>query len=326
MYSKILGTGSYLPAQVRSNADLEKMVDTSDEWIVTRTGIKERRISAQGETVADMATEAAKKAIEMADIDKNEIDMILVATTSGSHAFPSAACQVQANLGIKHCPAFDMAAACSGFVYALSVADQYIKTGMCKNILVIGSDALSKTCDPTDRSTIILFGDAAGAVVVGASEEPGILSTHINADGRFGDLLSLKYPQRNKEQQGEWEHNEDINTWLHMAGNEVFKVAVTQLSRLVKETLKANDMDKSELDWLVPHQANLRIITATAKKLSMDMEQVVVTLDRHGNTSAATVPTALDEAVRDGRIKRGQTMLLEAFGGGFTWGAALIKF
>ncbi|WED22672.1 ketoacyl-ACP synthase III [Vibrio sp. JC009] len=324
MFSKILGTGSYLPSQVRSNADLEKMVDTSDEWIVQRTGIKERRISAEDETVADMAAKAAQNAIDMAEIDKNDIDMIIVATTSGSHAFPSAACQVQEQLGIKHCPAFDMAAACSGFVYALSVADQHIKTGMCKNILVIGADALSKTCDPTDRSTIILFGDAAGAVVVGASEEPGILSTHINADGRFGDLLSLKYPERVIDENNAF--GDDINSWLHMAGNEVFKVAVTQLSRLVKETLKANDMDKSELDWLVPHQANMRIITATAKKLSLDMKQVVVTLDRHGNTSAATVPTALDEAVRDGRIKRGQTMLLEAFGGGFTWGSALVRF
>jgi 3-oxoacyl-[acyl-carrier-protein] synthase-3 len=219
-----------------------------------------------------------------------------------------------------------MAAACSGFVYALSVADQYIKTGHCKNILVIGADALSKTCDPSDRSTIILFGDAAGAVVVGASEEPGILSTTINADGRFGELLSLKFPGRQEKMASESEHSEDINSWLHMAGNEVFKVAVTQLSRLVKETLKENGMDKSELDWLVPHQANLRIISATAKKLSMSMEQVVVTLDRHGNTSAATVPTALDEAVRDGRIQRGQTLLLEAFGGGFTWGSALVKF
>ncbi len=323
MYSKILGTGSYLPSQVRTNADLEKMVDTSDEWIVTRTGIRERRIAAQGESVSDMATRAAKNALQMAAMDANEIDMIIVATTSGSHAFPSAACQVQADLGIKHCPAFDLAAACSGFVYALSVADQYIKSGLCQNILVIGADCLSKTCDPTDRSTIILFGDGAGAVVIGASEEPGILSTHINADGRFGELLSLKIPARTKTNDVV---SDDINTWLHMAGNEVFKVAVTQLSRLVKETLKANGMDKSELDWLVPHQANLRIISATAKKLAMPLEQVVITLDRHGNTSAATVPTALDEAVRDGRIKRGQTMMLEAFGGGFTWGSALIKF
>lgn len=316
MYSKILGTGSYLPSQVRTNADLEKMVDTTDEWIVTRTGIKERRIAAEDETVADMGYEASVKAIEMAGIDKNDIDLLIVATTSSSHAFPSSACQVQAKLGIKGCPAFDMAAACTGFVYALSVADQHIRSGMAKNVLVIGSDCLSKTVEDIDRSTIILFGDAAGAVVLGASEEPGIISTHLYADGRFGDLLSLEMPVRGGE----------LDKWLNMSGNEVFKVAVTQLSKLVKDTLAANDMDKSELDWLVPHQANYRIISATAKKLGMSMDQVVVTLDRHGNTSAATVPTALDEAVRDGRIKRGQNLLLEAFGGGFTWGSALVRF
>ncbi|MCJ2375453.1 ketoacyl-ACP synthase III [Vibrio sp. ZSDZ34] len=316
MYSKILGTGSYLPSQVRTNADLEKMVDTNDEWIVSRTGIKERRISAEDESVADMAYHASVNAIEMAGIDKHDIDMIIVATTSSSHAFPSSACQVQAQLDIPGCPAFDIAAACTGFVYALSIADQHIRSGMCKNVLVIGSDALSKTVEEIDRSTIILFGDAAGAVVIGASEEPGIISTHTYADGRFGDLLSLEMPVRGGE----------LEKWLHMSGNEVFKVAVTQLSKLVKDTLSANQMDKSELDWLVPHQANYRIISATAKKLGMSMDQVVVTLDRHGNTSAATVPTALDEAVRDGRIKRGQLLLLEAFGGGFTWGSALVRF
>ncbi len=317
MYSKILGTGSYLPTQVRSNADLEKMVETTDEWIVTRTGIKERRIAAEDETVADMAYHASVNAIEMAGIDKHDIDLIIVATTSSSHTFPSAACQVQGMLEIKGCPAFDIAAACSGFVYALSVADQHIKSGMCKNVLVVGADALSKACDPTDRSTIILFGDGAGAVVVSQSEEPGIISTHLHADGQFGDLLSLPAASRT---------NPDMDKWLHMAGNEVFKVAVTQLARLVKDTLAANDMDKSELDWLVPHQANMRIISATAKKLAMSLDQVVITLDRHGNTSAATVPTALDEAVRDGRIQRGHTCLLEAFGGGFTWGSALVRF
>jgi 3-oxoacyl-[acyl-carrier-protein] synthase-3 len=317
MFSKILGTGSYLPSHVRTNADLEKMVDTNDEWIVTRTGIKERRIAGEDETVATMAHNAAVNAIEMAGIDRNDIDMIIVATTSGSHAFPSAACQVQGLLGIKGCPAFDIAAACSGFMFALSVADQHIKSGMCKNVLVIGADALSRTCDPSDRSTIILFGDAAGAAVVGASEEPGIISTHIYSDGEFGPLLSLGVPENGSD---------SIDQWLHMAGNEVFKVAVTHLSRLVKDTLAANNMDKSELDWLVPHQANHRIISATAKKLSMPMDRVVVTLDKHGNTSAASVPTALDEAVRDGRIQRGQTLLLEAFGGGFTWGSALVKF
>ncbi|USD64412.1 beta-ketoacyl-ACP synthase III [Vibrio sp. SCSIO 43136] len=317
MYSKILGTGSYLPAQVRSNADLEEMVDTTDEWIVTRTGIKERRIASENETVAEMAYQASIKALEMAELDKNDIDLIIVATTSNTHTFPSAACQVQAKLEIKGCPAFDIAAACSGFVYALSVADQHIKTGMAKNVLVIGSDALSHACDPEDRSTIILFGDAAGAVVIGQSEEPGIISSHLHADGQFGDLLNLPVPSRLEE---------EAKTWLQMAGNEVFKVAVTQLSRLVKDTLAANNMDKSELDWLVPHQANMRIIAATAKKLSMSLDQVVITLDRHGNTSAATVPTALDEAVRDGRIQRGHLCLLEAFGGGFTWGSALVRF
>jgi 3-oxoacyl-[acyl-carrier-protein] synthase-3 len=316
MYSRILGTGSYLPEQVRTNADLEKMVDTSDEWITVRTGIKERRIAAENETIADMGHIAAERAIEMAGVNKEDIELIIVATTSSENSFPSSACQVQHKLGIKGCGAFDMAAACTGFVYALSVADQYIKSGMYKHILVIGADALSKACDPTDRSTVILFGDGAGAVVLGASEEPGILSTHIYADGKFGDLLSLGIPERGG----------DVNKWMYMAGNEVFKVAVTQLAKLVKDTLALNDMDRSELDWLVPHQANMRIITATAKKLALPMDQVVVTLDRHGNTSAATVPTALDEAVRDGRIKRGQTMLLEAFGGGFTWGSALVKF
>ncbi|MEC6822663.1 beta-ketoacyl-ACP synthase III [Photobacterium piscicola] len=318
MYSKILGTGSYLPTQVRTNADLEKTIDTSDEWIVARTGIRERRIASADETVAVMGYHASLNAIEMAGIDKEDIDLIIVATSSASHSFPSAACQVQGMLDIKGCPAFDLSAACTGFVYALSVADQHIKTGMAKNVLVIGSDALSHHCDPEDRSTIILFGDAAGAVVLGASEEQGIISTHLYADGHFGGLLSLAVPEHDKDF--------DANTWLYMAGNEVFKVAVTQLSNLVKNTLTANNMDKSELDWLVPHQANMRIISATAKKLSMSMDQVVVTLDRHGNTSAATVPTALDEAVRDGRIQRGQTLLLEAFGGGFTWGSALVKF
>jgi 3-oxoacyl-[acyl-carrier-protein] synthase-3 len=292
------------------------MVDTSDEWITVRTGIKERRIAAENETIADMGHIAAERAIEMAGVNKEDIELIIVATTSSENSFPSSACQVQNKLGIKGCGAFDMAAACTGFVYALSVADQYIKSGMYKHVLVIGADALSKACEPSDRSTIILFGDGAGAVVLGASEEPGILSTHIYADGKFGELLSLGIPERGG----------DVNKWMYMAGNEVFKVAVTQLAKLVKDTLALNDMDRSELDWLVPHQANMRIITATAKKLALPMEQVVVTLDRHGNTSAATVPTALDEAVRDGRIKRGQTMLLEAFGGGFTWGSALVKF
>lgn len=317
MYTKILGTGSYLPVQVRTNADLEKMVDTSDEWIVTRTGIRERRIAAADETVATMSFQAAEKALEMAGVAKEDIGLIVVATTTTTHAFPSAACLVQQMLGIKDCAAFDLAAACAGFTYALSVADQYVKNGAVKHALVIGADVLSRTLDPEDRGTIILFGDGAGAVVLGASEEQGILSTHLHADGSYGSLLTLPYKDR---------QNQDKPAYVTMAGNEVFKVAVTELARIVDETLQANSMDRSELDWLVPHQANLRIISATAKKLGMGMDKVVVTLDRHGNTSAASVPSALDEAVRDGRIQRGQLVLLEAFGGGFTWGSALVRF
>ncbi len=317
MYTKIIGTGSFLPEHVRTNADLEKMVDTSDEWIVTRTGIRERRIAAPEETVATMGYAAATRALEMAGVDKSQIGLIIVATTSATHAFPSAACQVQAMLGIKGCPAFDVAAACAGFTYALSIADQYVKNGAVDYALVIGSDALARTLDPSDRGTIILFGDGAGAVVLGKSEEPGIISTHLHADGSYGELLTLPNQDR---------LDPSKSSYLTMAGNEVFKVAVTELAHIVDETLTANNLDRADLDWLVPHQANLRIISATAKKLSMSMDNVVVTLDRHGNTSAASVPAALDEAVRDGRIKRGQLVLLEAFGGGFTWGSALVRF
>mgnify|MGYP000870237915 FL=1 len=317
MYTKIIGTGSYLPEQVRTNADLEKMVETSDEWIVTRTGIRERRIAGPDETVATMGFHAAERALEMAGVDKNDIGLIVVATTSSSHAFPSSACMIQQMLGIDDAAAFDLAAACAGFTYALSVADQYIKNGAVKHALVIGADALARTLDPEDRGTIILFGDGAGAVVLGASEEQGIISTHLHADGRYGQLLTLANQDRT---------NPENVPYLSMAGNEVFKVAVTELANIVEETLQVNSLERESLDWLVPHQANLRIISATARKLGMGMEKVVVTLDRHGNTSAASVPTALDEAVRDGRIQRGQLILLEAFGGGFTWGSALVRF
>lgn len=317
MYTKILGTGSYLPVQVRTNADLEKMVDTSDEWIVTRTGIRERRIAAADETVASMGFHAAEKAMEMAGVAPDDIGLIVVATTTSSHAFPSSACQIQQQLGVKDCAAFDLAAACAGFTYALSVADQYVKNGVVKYALVVGADALSRTLDPEDRGTIILFGDGAGAVVLGASEEPGILSTHLHADGAYGNLLTLPYKDR---------QDPSKPAYVTMAGNEVFKVAVTELAHIVDETLRASGLERGQLDWLVPHQANLRIINATAKKLAMGMDKVVVTLDRHGNTSAASVPSALDEAVRDGRIQRGQLVLLEAFGGGFTWGSALVRF
>ena len=303
--------------RVRTNADLEKMVDTSDEWIVTRTGIRERRIAAPDETVATMGLHAAEKALEMASVSASDVGLIIVATTSSSHAFPSSACQVQNMLGIRDCAAFDLAAACAGFTYALSVADQYIKNGAVKYALVIGSDVLSRKLDPEDRGTVILFGDGAGAVLLGASEEQGIISTHMHADGHYGNLLTLAYPSQSEPEKP---------AYVTMAGNEVFKVAVTELAHIVDETLTANNLDRSALDWLVPHQANLRIISATAKKLGMGMDKVVVTLDRHGNTSAASVPAALDEAVRDGRIQRGQLVLLEAFGGGFTWGSALVRF
>ncbi|MCL1094755.1 MULTISPECIES: beta-ketoacyl-ACP synthase III [Shewanella] len=319
MHTKILGTGSYLPVQVRSNQDLEKMVETTDQWIVERTGISERRIAASDETVATMGYQAAVKAIEMAGIDATEIDMIVCGTTSASNAFPAAACEIQAMLGIHTIPAFDIAAACSGFVYALSVADQYVKSGAARNVLVIGADVLSRLCEPEDRSTIILFGDGAGAAVVGAATEPGIISTHIYADGRQGDLLKCSIPPRKGE-------TSEAVGYMTMKGNDVFKVAVTQLSHVVTETLRQNNIEKSDIDWLVPHQANFRIIKATAKKLDMSLDKVVLTLAKHGNTSAASVPIALDEAVRDGRIQRGQMILLEAFGAGFAWGSALVKF
>ena len=316
MFSKILSTGSYLPQHIRTNADLEKMVDTSDEWIVTRSGIRERRIAAPDETVSTMGFEAAQKAIEAANINPQEIDLILVATTSNSHAYPSAACQIQGMLEIDDAIAFDLAAACTGFVYALGVADQFIRTGKVKKALVIGSYLNSRKLDETDRSTVVLFGDGAGAVILEASEQEGIISTHLHASADKNAALLLPQPERGVAKSG----------YIEMQGNETFKLAVRELSNVVEETLAANNLDKKDIDWLVPHQANLRIISATAKKLDMDMSQVVVTLDRYANNSAATVPVALDEAVRDGRIQRGQLLLLEAFGGGWTWGSALVRF
>ncbi|MEI6860576.1 MAG: beta-ketoacyl-ACP synthase III [Shewanella sp.] len=319
MHTKILGTGRYLPEQVRSNSDLEKMVETTDQWIVERTGISERRIAASNETVSTMGYQAALKAIEMAGITASDLDMIVCGTTSASNAFPAAACEIQAMLGVHTIPAFDIAAACSGFVYALSIADQYVKSGAAKKVLVIGADVLSRLCAPDDRNTIILFGDGAGAAVIGASSEPGIISTHIFSDGRQGDLLKCSFPPRPGG-------SSEAVGYITMKGNDVFKVAVTQLSHVVTETLRLNQVDKSEIDWLVPHQANFRIIKATAKKLNMSLDKVVLTLAKHGNTSAASVPIALDEAVRDGRIQRGHLILLEAFGAGFVWGSALIRF
>ncbi|MBK4765213.1 MAG: ketoacyl-ACP synthase III [Pantoea sp. Brub] len=317
MFTKIIGTGSYLPSQIRTNADLEKMVKTSDEWIITRTGIRERRIAAHNETVATMGYNAAQNALKMANIQANDIELIIIATTSSSHAFPSSACMIQKMLKIKDCTAFDLAAACAGFIYALSVADQYIKYGIMKYALVIGSDILTRTLNLKDRNTMILFGDGAGAVVLGKSQKAGIISTHLHSDGRYAQLLTLPYHYR---------INSKKSSYLTMVGNEVFKIAVQELVNIVDETLKANNLNCDMIDWLIPHQANLRIINATAKKLGINMNKIVITLDRHGNTSAASIPSALDEMVRDGRIKSGQIILLEAFGGGFTWGSALICF
>ena len=319
--TRIIGTGSYLPDEVLTNGDLEKMVDTTDEWIVTRTGIRERHIAADGQPVSDLAYQASVKAIEAAGIDKTKIDLIIVATTTPDRIFPSTACLLQDRLDLHGSAAFDVQAVCSGFVYAMGIADRFMRTGGSKCALVVGAETLSRIIDWKDRSTCVLFGDGAGAVILEASEEPGIISTHLHADGQYKELLTVP--------SGISLGFEDVlrgEAYLQMQGNEVFKVAVNTLGRIVDETLEANNMEKSEIDWLVPHQANIRIIGATAKKLNMSMDQVVVTVDRHGNTSAASIPLAFDEAVRDGRIQRGQTVLMEAFGGGFTWGSVLLTY
>ncbi|MEE8482178.1 MAG: beta-ketoacyl-ACP synthase III [Acidiferrobacterales bacterium] len=320
-YSRIIGTGSYLPEKVLTNADLEKMVDTSDEWIFSRTGIRERRIAVEGQTTSDLAFEATKKALDAAGVTKDEIDLIIFATTTADRIFPSCACLLQERLDIHGCPAFDVQAVCTGFVYALSIADKFIKTGSAKCALVIGAETLSRIIDWTDRSTCILFGDGAGAVVVKASDEPGIISSHLHADGKYKELLTVP----SGVSQG-YEKLVAGEAYMQMQGNEVFKMAVNTLGRIVDETLEANNLQKSDIDWLVPHQANTRIINATAKKLGMSLDNVVVTVDKHGNTSAASIPLAFDEAVRDGRIKTGDTVLLEAFGGGFTWGSVLLNY
>jgi 3-oxoacyl-[acyl-carrier-protein] synthase-3 len=318
IYSRILGTGSYLPARILTNADLEKLVDTNDQWIVERTGIRERHIAAEGEFTSDLATRAARAALDVAGLAVDDIDLLLVATTTPDLVFPSTACIVQFKLGMTNGkPAFDLQAVCSGFVYALSVADQFIKTGAARNVLVIGAETLSRITDWNDRGNCILWGDGAGAVVLGASSEPGIIATHIHADGRHKELLRTTTGASTGM-------NEPA--LMRMEGNAVFKMAVNTLDRIVDETLEANGLQKSDIDWLVPHQANIRIISATAKKLGMSMANVVTTVAGHGNTSAASVPLAFDVAVRDGRIQRGQTVLMEAFGGGFTWGSALLKY
>ena len=310
IYARIAGTGSYLPEKIVTNKDLEESLDTSDDWIAERTGIRQRHIAAEGETSSDMGLAAARNALEMANIDASEIDLIIVGTTTPAKTYPSTACSIQRQLDVHGCPAFDVQAVCSGFVYALDVANRMIRTGGSKTALVIGAETLSRITNWNDRTTAVLFGDGAGAVILQASEEPGILSTHIHADGEFENMLEVPLGEE----------------YIAMNGNAVFRKAVSTLGTIARETLAHNNVDKADLDWLVPHQANLRIIAAAAKKLEMPMERVVVTVDKHANTSAASVPLALDLAVRDGRIQRGQMLLLEAFGGGFTWGSALVKF
>jgi len=321
IHSRIIGTGSYLPERILTNQDLEKMVDTSDQWIVERTGIRKRHIAAKDEYTCDLAEKAACKALQMAGVEPTDIDLIIVATTTPDQVFPSTACLLQARLGIHGPAAFDVQAVCTGFIYALSVADKFIKTGSATRALVVGAETLSRIVDWKDRNTCVLFGDGAGAVVLEASDEPGIISTHLHADGAFESLLRVP----SGISRG-YTALQEGTAYMEMRGNEVFKMAVTTLGRIVDETLKANGMEKPEVDWLIPHQANIRIINATAKKLSLPMDRVVVTVDEHGNTSAASVPLALDTAVRDGRVKRGETLLMEAFGGGFTWGSVLAKF
>lgn len=323
IYSRIAGTGSCLPDKVLTNLDLEKMMDTSDQWIRERTGIRERRVVEDHEVTSMLAEKACLRAIEAADCDPAEIDLFIIGTTTPDLIFPSTACLLQKRLGLPDCGAMDVNAACSGFIYALNVADKYIRCGDSKKVLVCGAETLSKITNWSKRDTAVLFADGAGAVVLEASEEAGILSSHIHANGDYIDLLTT-----NAGVSVGWEATLDNNRKpeIQMRGNEVFKVAVRTLGRIVEETLGSNNLQKSDLDWLIPHQANLRIITAMARLLDMSMDNVVVTVDRHGNTSAASVPLALDEAVRDGRIKRGDLLLLEAFGGGFTWGSALIRY
>ena len=316
IFSKIIGVGSYLPKKVLTNKDLEKSLDTTDEWITSRTGIKQRHIVSPGQHTSDLAFEAARKAISNSNINTDEIDLIIVATTTPDKIFPSTACNVQTKLGIKNCPAFDIQAVCSGFIYALSVADKFIKTKSAKNILIIGADSMSKITDYTDRSNAILWGDGAGAVVLSSSDQQGILSTHIYADGKYEELLHV--PKKNVENK--------IQQTIEMQGSQVFKIAVNTLDKIVDETLIANQLKKEDIDWLVPHQANVRILEATAKKLEMGMDKVIVTIDRHGNTSAASIPLALDDGIQGGKIKPGHLLLMEAFGGGFTWGSALIRY
>lgn len=318
-YARIIGTGSYLPERVLSNADLEKMVETSDEWIQSRTGIKQRHIVAKGETTTDLASNAAVNALEMAGIQASDLDLIVLATTTPDKIFPGTATLVQDHLGAYGCPAFDVQAVCSGFVYALDIADKYIRSGSAKKALVIGAESFSRIIDWTDRKTCVLFGDGAGAVVLGADEETGIHSTHIYADGRHNCQLMVD---------GHVSGGQIVDGpgFASMNGGEVFKFAVNKMAEAMETALDANNMKASDLDWLIPHQANVRILNAVAKKLSVWDEQVIVTVPEHGNTSAASIPLALDTGVRDGRVQAGQKLGFVAMGGGFTWGSSLLTF
>jgi 3-oxoacyl-[acyl-carrier-protein] synthase-3 len=320
-FARIAGTGGYLPDRVVTNKELEKMVDTTDAWIRERSGIKRRHIAADGETTSDMALIASRKAIEAAGMEATDIDLIIVATTTPDKVFPSTACIVQRQLGITKVPAFDVHAACSGFLYALDVANRFIVTGGARNALVIGAETYSRILDWTDRSTCVLFGDGAGAIVLRTSNEAGVIATHIHSDGQYEDLLhvpaGISSGYQNVQQEA---------AFIQMRGNEVFRKAVATLGSIARETLAGNNIDKKDIAWLVPHQANLRIIAAAARKLDLPMERVIVTVDEHANTSSASIPLALDVAVRDGRIKRNDLLLFEAFGAGFTWGSALVRF
>jgi 3-oxoacyl-[acyl-carrier-protein] synthase-3 len=321
MYSKIAGTGRYLPERILTNADLEKMVDTTDEWIRTRTGVERRHIATEEQSTSDLAYEAAKIAMKEAGVTADDIDLLICGTTSPDLLFPNIATLLQDRLGIHNCPAFSIEAACTGFIYALTTADKFIRAGESKCALILGAEIITKLIDWKDRTTCVLFGDGAGAVVLKPSEEPGILSCHLGADGQYRDLLYFPIgPSKNLF------NPPDGGAFIQMKGNEVFKVAVKTLGAVAEQALEANNISKDELDWLIPHQANIRIIQATAKRLDMPMEKVILTVQDHGNTSAASVPMALDVGIRDGRIKRGQLLLLEAFGGGFTWGSVLLRY
>jgi 3-oxoacyl-[acyl-carrier-protein] synthase-3 len=317
IYSRVIGTGGFLPETVLTNEEIEDIIDTSDEWIRSRTGIRKRHLVAEGESCSQLAEAASRRALEAAGIEPSELDLILVATTTPDQIFPSTACLLQQRMNIHGCCAFDLQAVCAGFVYALGVADQFIRTGSARHVLVVGAETMSRLLDWQDRATAVLFGDGAGAVVLEAAAEPGIIGSHLHADGSYADLLQVP---------GGIGGNRNEDHYMEMKGSEVFKMSVTTMCRAVDETLVANGLEKSDIDWLVPHQANVRIIQAMARKLDIPMERVIVTVDEHANTSAASIPLAFDAAVRDGRIRRGQTLLMEGFGGGFTWGSVLLKY